>query len=70
MTTVFIFIQIVAVISTACFCLVEKRLKREDLEKAPAAGCEQPKNLNDQVVEGVHDLQPELQRLKKLERIE
>jgi len=62
-------LQIVAVISTACFCLVEKRLKRESEDfQAEPPGRQKPENLDNEVLED--HLQPELQRLKNLESIE
>ena len=64
-----IFTQVVAVISTACFCLVEKRLKQESEDfQAEPPGRQKPENPNNEVLED--HLQPELQRLKNLESLE
>ena len=64
----FSLIKVVAVISTACFCFVEKRLKKETENfQLELQEDRKEENLDKEALNGLHhdDLQPELQRLNR-----
>ena len=64
----FSLIKVVAVISTACFCFVEKRLKKETENfQSELQEDQKEENLDKEALNGLRhgDLQPELQRLNR-----
>ena len=64
----FSLIKVVAVISTACFCFVEKRLKKETENfQSELQEDRKEENLDKEALNGLRhdDLQPELQRLNR-----